>query len=55
MPDDETVNQMIARSEEEFEIYQVSLFPFEIREATRTDHQPVMPRSGNPSVDSKAM
>lgn len=29
VPDDETVNQMIARNEEEFEIYQVRiLFPY---------------------------
>ena len=26
VPDDETVNQMMARSEEEFEIFQVSTF-----------------------------
>lgn len=29
MPDDETVNQMIARSEEEFELFMVSFCVFE--------------------------
>lgn len=34
MPDDETVNQMIARSEEEFELFMVSFCVFECRDST---------------------
>ena len=32
MPDDETINQMIARTEEEFELYQVGSVCFTLRD-----------------------